>query len=370
MTQLEALPSYHLYGPMWALQIWAYETIPTLGREAAHYAYPNSIPRMLAWKFSTSSELDFGFIFGPEFSYLEMMVSANEAEQDYYMSIQRGEIFGVRFLIVENPMHPRQVRDGRPVLFRKAANRRHSENASVQIEEVEEDDEEEAAEEVFIQQPQTRTGGKGKSVSHGESSGQLDRLKTHVIHHIDTVVAPKITKDVVSQMKGMIKLMFGSIGSFRSKSKSRGGDEATSRLRDASARHSVSMHDRHHVRSPERDPSRHSVSMYDRHHVRCPEREPSRHSMTMPDQLARRALSHQPHLDLQLQLQSRYQPQPQPEFQLQPQFSPTGQFFGDSGEFVEFYNQLQPHEDNAQPSNFVTMQRGAPSNPNFPRGTR
>ncbi|KAH6760568.1 hypothetical protein C2S52_008948 [Perilla frutescens var. hirtella] len=112
-----------------------------------------------------------------------MMVSANEAEQDYYMSIQRGEIFGVHFLIVENPMHPRQVRDGRPVLFRKEANRPRNKNASVQIE----DDEEEAAEEEFIQQPQTRTRGKGKSVSHRESSGQLDRLKTDVIHHIDIV---------------------------------------------------------------------------------------------------------------------------------------------------------------------------------------
>ncbi|KAH6755665.1 hypothetical protein C2S53_010529 [Perilla frutescens var. hirtella] len=74
MTRLEALPSYHLYGPMWALQIWAYETIPTLGRVAAHYAYPNSIPRMLAWKFGTSPELDFGFIFGPEVQYIYIYI--------------------------------------------------------------------------------------------------------------------------------------------------------------------------------------------------------------------------------------------------------------------------------------------------------
>ncbi|KAH6783787.1 hypothetical protein C2S52_008746, partial [Perilla frutescens var. hirtella] len=88
-------------------RIWAYETMPTLGSVAASHVFPYSIPRVLRWKFGTPSEFDFGYIFGPKFVYHEMIVSANEAEQGYFMSTQTDEIFGVRFLRVDNPLHPR-----------------------------------------------------------------------------------------------------------------------------------------------------------------------------------------------------------------------------------------------------------------------
>ncbi|KAH6797612.1 hypothetical protein C2S52_022166 [Perilla frutescens var. hirtella] len=134
MMTSEVMPEYHLYCPMRALQVWAYETIPALGEAATNRSFQNNIPYVLSWKFGVPSSIDFESIFGQEFLYREMMVSAHEAEQEYWISTHRGEIFGVCFLIMENPLHPRQIRDGRSILFRKAMRGRRSKNASVRIE--------------------------------------------------------------------------------------------------------------------------------------------------------------------------------------------------------------------------------------------
>lgn len=54
--------SYSFFGPVWALNIWAFEAIPELGRLCGKRATEPLIPRLLRWK-SVRNSPDFGGLF-------------------------------------------------------------------------------------------------------------------------------------------------------------------------------------------------------------------------------------------------------------------------------------------------------------------
>ncbi|KAH6808167.1 hypothetical protein C2S51_029275 [Perilla frutescens var. frutescens] len=62
-TKSKLKKSYHFYGPVWALQVWAFEAIPDLARNAAVKINPNALPQLARWLMCTPKIDDFhGFL--------------------------------------------------------------------------------------------------------------------------------------------------------------------------------------------------------------------------------------------------------------------------------------------------------------------
>lgn len=58
----EARAAYHLYGPVWAFDLWAYEAIPALGRACGKRVNADDTPRLRRWE-TWTSHLDFSGFF-------------------------------------------------------------------------------------------------------------------------------------------------------------------------------------------------------------------------------------------------------------------------------------------------------------------
>ncbi|KAH6763844.1 hypothetical protein C2S51_015093 [Perilla frutescens var. frutescens] len=103
-SRLSKRKSYHFYGPVYALLIWAYEAIPELGRTCAvrDGVYPS--PRCLMWTFPRLYK-DFTSFFTQELDCFETLKpTVEELKQPYWKSLQCENPLGVRYTPRENPI--------------------------------------------------------------------------------------------------------------------------------------------------------------------------------------------------------------------------------------------------------------------------
>lgn len=113
-------PRLHFYGPVWALQMWAYEAIPTLGDRCTNIVAPHAIPRCLRRKFKMPSDVDFDALFTQQLKCVVALIPSDEERHcASWKSTSLGDPFGVRYIHVENPIAPvRRTDDGLPILHR------------------------------------------------------------------------------------------------------------------------------------------------------------------------------------------------------------------------------------------------------------
>ncbi|XP_057793336.1 uncharacterized protein LOC131009955 [Salvia miltiorrhiza] len=89
--------TYHFYGPTWALQIWSYEAIPSLGRACGLRDTALRLPRCLMWT-TWKSSADFTHFFDQEREcYPRLAPTELETEQLYYNTLLIGQTLDVRF---------------------------------------------------------------------------------------------------------------------------------------------------------------------------------------------------------------------------------------------------------------------------------
>ncbi|KAH6770983.1 hypothetical protein C2S52_015786 [Perilla frutescens var. hirtella] len=95
--------TYHFFGPLWALQTWAYEVIPQMGRQCAVPSGQIMRPRCLRWSF-LRVVVDFSTFFDEQLDPLvPMMPTPEELMTPYYQSVQEGNIFGVTYIVLRKP---------------------------------------------------------------------------------------------------------------------------------------------------------------------------------------------------------------------------------------------------------------------------
>ncbi|KAH6805609.1 hypothetical protein C2S51_030440 [Perilla frutescens var. frutescens] len=92
--------TYHFYGSVWALQIWAYEAVPRLGQHCAILVSAAAKPRCLKWKFF-DKRIRIGTLFKEESfqCHVFLEVSDSELEMPYFRSTQRENPLGMRFVV-------------------------------------------------------------------------------------------------------------------------------------------------------------------------------------------------------------------------------------------------------------------------------
>lgn len=96
--------SYHFYGPVYALLIWAYEAIPELGRICAVRDGTHPSPRCLMWTFPRLYK-DFTSFFDQELDcFKTLKPTVEELKQPYWKSLQCDNPLGVRYMPRENPV--------------------------------------------------------------------------------------------------------------------------------------------------------------------------------------------------------------------------------------------------------------------------
>ncbi|KAH6821739.1 hypothetical protein C2S53_018371 [Perilla frutescens var. hirtella] len=92
--------TYHFYGPVWALQIWAYEAIPRVGRHCAEVVSEVAIPRCLKWKFF-NKVVRIGTLFSEDELMCHVCLEPTEYERDlrYFKSTQLENLVGVPYVV-------------------------------------------------------------------------------------------------------------------------------------------------------------------------------------------------------------------------------------------------------------------------------
>ncbi|KAL6580173.1 hypothetical protein OROMI_008197 [Orobanche minor] len=82
---------YHVYGPVWGLNLWAYEAIPSLGRSCGYQPPQRAelMPRLRRWEtYSTYSSFA-GFFDNPELEvHARLRPSEEEQRQPYLLSLE------------------------------------------------------------------------------------------------------------------------------------------------------------------------------------------------------------------------------------------------------------------------------------------
>lgn len=110
-SRLSKRRSYHFYGPVYALLIWAYEAIPELGRTCAVRDGMYPTPRCLMWTFPRLYK-DFTSFFLQELDcFKTLKPTVEELKQPYWKSLQCENPLGVRYTPRENP-----IKRGMPAL--------------------------------------------------------------------------------------------------------------------------------------------------------------------------------------------------------------------------------------------------------------
>ncbi|KAH6771639.1 hypothetical protein C2S51_010043 [Perilla frutescens var. frutescens] len=96
-TEEKARLSYHFYGPVWALLVWAYEALPRLGAHCAQVPAPDALPRCLKWAFKTKT-MRLGTLFSDEqLCFIYLQPSEHEMATSYYRSVLLGDCMGVTY---------------------------------------------------------------------------------------------------------------------------------------------------------------------------------------------------------------------------------------------------------------------------------
>lgn len=94
--------SYHFYGLIWVLQVWAYEAIRPLGELCGKVTSPLAVPRCLRWTFPRKA-VSFGDIFKREVDCLVVLETNNsEIGMTHYLSTQSADVLVVQYTVTRN----------------------------------------------------------------------------------------------------------------------------------------------------------------------------------------------------------------------------------------------------------------------------
>ncbi|KAL6517714.1 hypothetical protein OROMI_033415 [Orobanche minor] len=89
---------YQFYGPVWALQIWSYEMIPSLGDLCGTRDKFVEVPRCLMWT-TRKTLCDFTHFFDEKHKVFPSLPHLEEDEVEYYyLSFENGSPFDVQFI--------------------------------------------------------------------------------------------------------------------------------------------------------------------------------------------------------------------------------------------------------------------------------
>ncbi|XP_057783693.1 uncharacterized protein LOC131001343 [Salvia miltiorrhiza] len=89
--------TYHIFGPVWAFQIWMYEVLPKLGKLCGKRDSDTSIPRFLHWDTHAAPSVDFSEFFDRQLAITPMVPTPMEEAQEFFLSVVRGDHMKVVF---------------------------------------------------------------------------------------------------------------------------------------------------------------------------------------------------------------------------------------------------------------------------------
>ncbi|XVF60277.1 hypothetical protein PTKIN_Ptkin08bG0032200 [Pterospermum kingtungense] len=99
--------AYHFYGFSTALLIWAYEAIPSLGKECGQLLRPTEIPRCLRWDFPKKMKNLIGFFNQHVDAKETLSPSLLEQKRLNFLPIEDDLSEGIQYLAKENPIKQR-----------------------------------------------------------------------------------------------------------------------------------------------------------------------------------------------------------------------------------------------------------------------
>ncbi|KAL3645716.1 hypothetical protein CASFOL_010896 [Castilleja foliolosa] len=83
-TKEQAIPSYRVYGFVWAFWIWAFEAIPKLGNACGVPTDDDVLPRCLRWEFRKMSQLDIDGFYDREMEVQSTLEPSGEEQRQPY----------------------------------------------------------------------------------------------------------------------------------------------------------------------------------------------------------------------------------------------------------------------------------------------
>ncbi|KAL3645717.1 hypothetical protein CASFOL_010897 [Castilleja foliolosa] len=105
-TEEKAIPSYRVYGFVWAFWIWAFEAIPELGKACGVRTSHGVLPRCLRWEFRTMARMDCEGFYDREMEVQSTLEpSAEEQRQPYWEHIHDNRQPVVCYVHRDNPFN-------------------------------------------------------------------------------------------------------------------------------------------------------------------------------------------------------------------------------------------------------------------------
>ncbi|XP_057786235.1 uncharacterized protein LOC131003707 [Salvia miltiorrhiza] len=89
--------TYHIFGPVWAFQIWSYEVIPKLGGLCGNRDSEMSIPRCLHWDTRAVPSIDFSELFDRQLIIRPMVPTPREEGHEFFISLGTDQQMAVTF---------------------------------------------------------------------------------------------------------------------------------------------------------------------------------------------------------------------------------------------------------------------------------